>query len=92
MVGRGKELSPSEVATRFGVSTSTVLRWEVTGELVPVRVLPSGYRRYSPDDCVSLEVVLAMPRGEEREAAMQALKAANLARGRFGSAEAEPAS
>lgn len=80
MVGRGKELSPSEVGSRFGVSPSTVIRWEDSGELIPAQVLPSGYRRYAPDDVEALAVVMAMPRGPERDAAMLALKTANLAR------------
>ena len=80
MVGSGKEMAPGEVAARLRVSPKTVQRWEKTGELVPVQVLPSGYRRYDPADVERLGAVLAMPSGDERKAAMLALRTENLAR------------
>jgi DNA-binding transcriptional MerR regulator len=79
MVGNGRELSPGEVAARMKVSHSTVLRWEATGELMPSRRLPSGYRRYDPADVESLEIALAIADEAARELALTALRERNRA-------------
>lgn len=51
VVGKGDELTPSEVASEFNVSPATVRRWGTRGWLPPTRRMPgSGYRRYSRAD------------------------------------------
>lgn len=42
-----------EVAEYLHVSTETVRKLEMTGELVPKRVLPAGHRRYDWDEVVA---------------------------------------
>ena len=42
-----------EVAEYLHVSTETVRKLEMTGELVPKRVLPAGHRRYDWGDVVA---------------------------------------
>lgn len=44
-----KKLLPNEVARILDVSHDTVRRWADKGWLRP-HVLPSGYRRFDPDD------------------------------------------
>jgi DNA-binding transcriptional MerR regulator len=72
----GDEMRPSEVAEQLSVSHSTVVRWEASYVLMP-RVLPSGYRKYRRADVEELGRVLALPRGAQRDAALEAIKARN---------------
>jgi DNA-binding transcriptional MerR regulator len=71
------EMLPSQVAAKLSVSHSTVVRWEPAFVLVPSRVLPSGYRRYRKSDVDELGRALALPRGPERDAALEAIRNRN---------------
>lgn len=46
-------VAPQEAARRLGISRNTLLRWEETGHITPIR-LPSGVRRYRTADIDAL--------------------------------------
>lgn len=52
-------LTPAAVAARFGVSTSTVRRWESAGVLEAATRTVGGHRRFDPDDVDDLADELA---------------------------------
>lgn len=47
--GKGRLLTPGEVAERFRVDPKTVTRWGNTGKLACIRT-PGGHRRYYEAD------------------------------------------
>lgn len=46
-------LKPGEVARMFHVDVKTIARWAKEGQL-PHVLLPSGHRRYRPDEIAAL--------------------------------------
>lgn len=46
-------VAPQEAARRLGISRNTLLRWEESGHITPIR-LPSGVRRYRTADIDAL--------------------------------------
>ncbi|MFN6543887.1 MerR family DNA-binding transcriptional regulator [Mycolicibacterium nivoides] len=46
-------LSIGEAASRLGVSTDTLRRWEKAGRITALRT-PTGHRRYAPADINAL--------------------------------------
>jgi DNA-binding transcriptional MerR regulator len=65
------ELTPLAVAREFGVSTSTVRRWEESGILAPTRRLPgSKFRRYSRKAVDDLKRRLEQPSAASDQAAV----------------------
>lgn len=49
-----KLLTISQAARQIGVSIQTLRRWADRG-LVPVTKLPSGYRRFTPDQIATIK-------------------------------------
>lgn len=50
-------MTPSEVASLFGVDPRTVTRWATAGRLTPVRT-PGGHRRYRRTEVMALRDAL----------------------------------
>ena len=50
-------MTPSEVASLFGVDPRTVTRWATAGRLTPVRT-PGGHRRYRRSEVMGLRDAL----------------------------------
>lgn len=63
-----------EAAKTLGVSVKTLHRWHASGQLVPATRLPSGARRYTPDQLASVTF------GEPSEAQLPRERAVTYAR------------
>lgn len=51
--GRGRLLTPGEVAEAFRVDPKTVTRWAAAGRIASIRT-PGGHRRFYEEDVLAL--------------------------------------
>jgi excisionase family DNA binding protein len=63
---RRKPLSIGEAADELGVSVATLRRWADAGT-VPMIQLPSGYRRFRPQDIERLRQQMGFPADDEAQ-------------------------